>query len=258
MMKKVAFFVAVLTVLSCARVVPVVGQGALLPPIQQFHGSTSSLASGAKLCTIAAGTTTSWLATYSNRALSAALPNPITLNSLGRPTTNGSTVTPVYIQPLDYKLILYAAGTGNSCNGTTVGTKIWELDYQFDYGQEVESSLASGTYTPTATAILNGPITTVVAYPFTYTRIGDRVTVEGQINFDPFANAVTSVTLTLPVATIFSSTQRSWGLMTNLNGTTVVPVPIVSLMGTSTVYTVWTPGTSGALDFHVRFTYAVD
>ena len=104
------------------------GQGAPMPALPpDFLGSTGAVANGAKLCTLSAGTTTP-LATYSNVTLTSALPNPITLSSLGRPTTNGSTETSVYLQAQSYKFILYAAGTGNTCNGTSVGSAIWTRD----------------------------------------------------------------------------------------------------------------------------------
>lgn len=105
------------------------GQGVLMPSLPPAYVNNSGLpASGYKVCTLVAGTTSSYLATYSNVALTSALPNPITLNSGGIPTTNGSTSTAIYIGSANYKVRLYAPGTGNTCNGTTVGSLVWERD----------------------------------------------------------------------------------------------------------------------------------
>lgn len=120
--------------------------GALLPALPPTFFSVSGVpAANAKVCTLAAGTTTTWRATYSDSALSMPLPNPITLNSIGIPTTNGNTQSAIYILPLAYKIILYAAGTGNTCNGTAVGSVIWTRDNVYDVGDLLRSQIAAGT-----------------------------------------------------------------------------------------------------------------
>lgn len=102
----------------------------LMPvPHQQFLSNTGVLMTGGFLCTYASGTTTP-LAAYSDTS-GTTLPNPIRLNSAGRPQTGSSgagTETGVYLSPSAYKINLYAAGTGNTCNGTTVGALIWSQD----------------------------------------------------------------------------------------------------------------------------------
>lgn len=97
-----------------------------VPP--SFLNASGLAAASARLCTTTTGTSTS-LATYSDAALGSVLPNPIVLNSVGIPTTNGTTQTSVYGQPgYSYRITLYANGTGNTCNGTAVGTQIWQRD----------------------------------------------------------------------------------------------------------------------------------
>ena len=117
-----------IAVVICWWAVCAHAQGTLMPALPpSFLNASGVVASGAKLCTTAAGTTNP-LATYANAALSSALPNPITLSSIGIPQTGGGAVTPVYLQALAYRITLYAAGTGNTCNGVTVGTAIWTED----------------------------------------------------------------------------------------------------------------------------------
>lgn len=107
--------------------------GALLPNLPpDFRSAAGIAASGAKLCAFAAGTTTP-LAIYSNSALTTTLPNPNTLDSVGRPTNSGGTAQAIYIQPRNYKFILYpATATGVAC--PLVGTPIWSRDNVYDVG----------------------------------------------------------------------------------------------------------------------------
>ncbi len=99
-----------------------------LPPV--FTGPSSAPAANGRLCTTATGTNTS-LATYSDPALTSPLPNPITLSGLGTPQTGGGISTLIYLQAAVYRIALYANGTGNTCNGTSVGGLIWQRDDVF-------------------------------------------------------------------------------------------------------------------------------
>lgn len=122
-MKKLAFILALLFTAS-----PLMAQSYRLSPFPrlQFFTNTGAVASGYKLCTFDSGTSTP-LAAYSN-STGTTLPNPITLNSAGRPQTSGLTETGLYLGSSPYKINLYAAGTGNTCNGTPVGALIWSQD----------------------------------------------------------------------------------------------------------------------------------
>jgi len=141
--------VGITVILSAGRPASAQNSGALAPALPpQFFNASGAVAASAKLCTIKAGTTTTWQATYSDNALASVLPNPITLNALGQPTTNGSTTTAVYLSGSgggSYKFILYAAGTGNTCNGTAVGAAIWTRDNVYDLGQLIVNGLATIT-----------------------------------------------------------------------------------------------------------------
>src|SRR5438128_5388588 len=101
-------------------------QGVALPWVrpQWLSNAGAPLANGF-LCTFKAGTTT-LQATFSDLAITSALPNPVHLNSAGRPQTGGGTETEIYLNSsITYKLVLYGPGTGNTCNGTNVGSQVW-------------------------------------------------------------------------------------------------------------------------------------
>lgn len=156
--------------------------GALLPAVPPAFTNNSGLpAANAKLCTLAAGTTSTWASVYSDSALMNALPNPITLNALGIPQTGGGQSTAVYLSPTgagggsNYKLILYAPGTGNFCNGNKVGTVIWTRDNIYDYGQGLlgDNNTWTGTNAFSQIKLGTGSKTTpsIVGSSFTTTGI---------------------------------------------------------------------------------------
>jgi hypothetical protein len=110
--------------------------GALLPWYQptfvNVDGKTP-VANGF-VCTTSSGGS-SPLATYSDSQLLSANPNPIHLDSGGQPQNGGSPIS-IYMQNASYRITVYAAGTGNMCNGTSVGTLISQTDPVYDWGQK--------------------------------------------------------------------------------------------------------------------------
>ena len=75
----------------------------------------------------------------------------------------------------------------------------------------------SGTYTPTATAISN--ITSITELETLYIKIGDIVTVSGQMNIDPTsASTLTELYLSLPIDTNFTSVVDASGSITSSVG----------------------------------------
>jgi hypothetical protein len=95
------------------------------------------------ICTYAAGTTTP-LSPFSNPALSAAHHNPIQLNAAGRPVTwAGSSELSIYLDDVSYKFVLYGPGTGNTCNGTAVGTLIKSIDNVYDLAALFRANFAT-------------------------------------------------------------------------------------------------------------------
>lgn len=85
----------------------------------QFFTTAGVPAAGYKVCTYAAGTTTP-ATTYQDSNQSASNVNPVTLDAGGRAN--------IFLGPSSYKLILYASGTGNTCNGVSVGAAVWTED----------------------------------------------------------------------------------------------------------------------------------
>jgi hypothetical protein len=72
-------------------------------------------------------------------------------------------------------------------------------------------TLADGTYTPTVTAILNtGGITALACQ---YLRVGDTVTVSGQVNFQVVtANSQSIIDISLPIASALSAQEQLAGV----------------------------------------------
>lgn len=110
--------------------------GAFNPNIQPtfMNASGSAPAASGFVCTYAAGSDVTLRATYQDNALTSVNQNPIRLNAAGRPV-NGVTEVSIYLQPLAYRMKIYAAGTGNTCNSVTVGTLIRSIDNVYDFGQ---------------------------------------------------------------------------------------------------------------------------
>jgi hypothetical protein len=73
--------------------------GRFINPFPQFTDATPDVYSGGKLYFYATGTDTP-LNTYTTKALSVANPNPVVLNSAGRPAVN------IFLQDLEYKVVL--------------------------------------------------------------------------------------------------------------------------------------------------------
>lgn len=109
--------------------------GALIPwvPMMFPNALGTGPAISGFVCSYAAGTTTPLL-TYQNNTLVTANQNPIRLNAAGHPVS-GSTEVSIYLQAASYKFSLFAAGTGNACNGTTVGALIRTADNIYDIAQ---------------------------------------------------------------------------------------------------------------------------
>ena len=135
-------FIAI-TITLCPSVLLAQNSGDFLPPIYpvfQLANGTTPAALGF-VCTTASGTNNNQ-ATYSNAALTSANANPVTLNASGR-AVSGATLIPIYLQPLAYRITLYAAGTGNTCNGTTVGAQIWQRDGVYTLGALFRDTFAT-------------------------------------------------------------------------------------------------------------------
>lgn len=70
-------------------------------------------------------------------------------------------------------------------------------------------NLASGTYTPTLTGVAN--IDALTAYSCQYLRVGSVVTVSGRLDADATAGALTSVGISLPIASDLANANELGG-----------------------------------------------
>ncbi len=68
---------------------------------------------------------------------------------------------------------------------------------------------ASGTYTPTLTNVTNLDAST--AFRCNYMRVGDMVTVSGKADIDPTAAAITTLAMSLPIASNFADDLNASG-----------------------------------------------
>jgi hypothetical protein len=93
------------------------------------------------VCTEASGTSNP-LATYLDSLLVTPNANPIQLNNSGR-AVSGTTLIPIFLTAAQYRITLYAAGTGNLCNGEDVGSLIWQRDNVYDLAQLLIAGLIS-------------------------------------------------------------------------------------------------------------------
>jgi hypothetical protein len=91
----------------------------------------------------------------------------------------------------------------------------------------------SGTYTPTGTGVTNVTDVNIVPSAFRWSRIGDIVTVAGQVNVDPTATGATEFRLTLPVVTDFGATTAACS-GTGGSFTTAALGTVVSISGLDT------------------------
>jgi hypothetical protein len=117
-----AFIVAVLWVvlavagLSCAGLPPA---STMVNPVLDVYADGGALGT---LYFLSPGTTwpTGAKSVYSNMGATSALPNPVSINSSGQPTTAGGAITQIYGTGA-YKVILVA-------NGGSINTPIWTMD----------------------------------------------------------------------------------------------------------------------------------
>lgn len=120
-------------------------------------------------------------------------------------------------------------------------------------GNGVVRSL-SGTYTPTVSNTTN--VDSSTARPNQYFRVGDTVTVSGEVDVDPTAALTTSFELSLPIASNFSATDNAGG-GGGVNYSTVPGVLVRAVAANDTVQLIYLAGATGSADVHYSYTYLV-
>ena len=211
----------ILLVSTCLIPALVLGQGVTLPYVQQqfFNATGAPLANGF-VCTLAAGTTTP-LATYSNSSLTTANQNPVRLNSAGRPQSNLGVEVQIFLRPEAYKILVYASGTGNTCNGTVVGSLIstrdnvtaWNAQFSDDLSVDgdvtVTDQLISSVATGTAPIVVTSttPVDNLTGHPEAYNAAGTQRT-NVQHVFGTVALVGGTASVTFAGGAVFSGTNN--------------------------------------------------
>lgn len=107
--------------------------------------------------------------------------------------------------------------------------------------------IASGTYTPTTTAVLNISSTSVVGVA-SWIRVGSVVSVDGQVSIDPnAASTISIVSITLPIASNFAAVSNGNGTAVSMTGAAEHLAGAVYAEDTTDVmWLVFNPGTDTA------------
>jgi hypothetical protein len=120
-------------------------------------------------------------------------------------------IRPDFSAPPTLCMVVVSAGGGAHVN------RVWALGYNVTIA-EGRGTLASGRWTPTATAVTNVAASTT--FSSHYSRIGNIVHFAGRINLDPTAAGYCELRLTPPIASTFASLTDASGTlcMTGVSG----------------------------------------
>jgi hypothetical protein len=222
--------------------------GAPLPFSQQqfFNGPGLANVSGF-VCTYQAGTTIP-LRTYSDEALTSVNQNPIRLGVAGRPAVSGSEVS-IFIEARAYKIVVYARGTGNTCNGVAVGPVVSTRDNVTGPNLATASNIrVAGSVTATGQLISEAPqgrapivvrsttpVDNLVLHPEAYSNTGTQKTDVKHIFGTGTLSGGGTLTVTLSGASTFSGSTSY--ICTAADETTAAPVRITRTSGTSITFT---------------------
>lgn len=168
-----------------------------------FNAAGTAPLNAGRVCTTVTGTTTP-LASYTDSAAGTANANPVVLDSTGR--------ADIWLSNALYRIALYANGTGNTCNGTAVGTQIWSADNVTGGQLGLQGWLVSGTNIYPATTT-NAVLIGAASLPTNFTTAGgelDVVTSNG-INLFP-SNGANINGLNIAATTSFIDfTENAYG-----------------------------------------------
>lgn len=113
--------------------------------------------------------------------------------------------------------------------------------------------LASGSYTPTLTALVNVAAST--AYVTGWLRVGGAVTVFGRVDVDATAVADTQLGLSLPVPSALTNVEQVGGTAADETGACAVAIYADVVNDRATLR--WTPVTAVNRGYTFTFTYRV-
>jgi hypothetical protein len=234
--------------------------GRFINPFPQFTDATPDVYSGGKLYFYATGTSTP-LNTYTTKALAVANPNPIVLNSAGRPAVD------IFLQDLEYKVVLKDAndvtiwtadpvshrdsllvaktltgsGSPNGSVAGTAGSSSVLPDFYWDYTNSIlYVCTTTGSSSTAVWTALNASSATAAVPPPQGRLTGTSAT-------PVIASTVTS-------GTALYYTPFVGNLVPVYNGSTMVPttfseltLSLVSAHALSTIYDVFVFSNSGVL-----------
>ena len=79
-------------------------------------------------------------------------------------------------------------------------------------GAATSEIVTHGIYTPTFTSVANLDATPTATSPWTYVRVGNTVTVSGELTINPTAAATTQAGISLPIASDFTAAGECAGV----------------------------------------------
>lgn len=120
-------------------------------------------------------------------------------------------------------------------------------------GSAGAGATVSGTYTPTLTNQTNVAAST--AYACQYMRVGNTVTVSGQVDIDPTAAGATLLLMTVPINSAFNAVEQAGGAA--ICGTVAGLAVAVAAISANTVGFFWVAVDTANRNFQFTFTYRV-
>lgn len=158
--------------------------------------------------------------------------------------------------PVDAEYIVGALSSAltNERVVTNTSTITWDLGTAGQAKANLAVTLVSGTYTPTWTTVAN--CSGVSASVCQYLRVGETVTVSGQVTFTITAAAtLTQIDMSVPVASNFSATTQSGGILGGNDGTILVGATDAS--NDRITFIANNPLSSGSIAFSFTVSYQV-
>jgi hypothetical protein len=160
--------------------------------------------------------------------------------------------------------VIRADGTGGS---TVQASTVFVTDDGRLYGSAIHNNagavtgttnqyVASGTYTPTLTAVNNVAAST--AYVCNWIRVGNVVTVSGKIDVDPTAVSAISIGVSLPIASNFTAVGNAGGTGARIESGAIVVAVVTPDTTNDRVQIDFIPTSGSNLDVYFHFTYLIN
>ena len=143
---------------------------------------------------------------------------------------------------------------GVTLSNSVTGTGSMVLSASPTFSGNPGGTITSGTYTPTITGVANVAGSTSAVCQ--YMRVGDVVTVSGQVLIDPTAAVVTSFRLSLPIASNFAITPQCGGAG-GFQGTTIDHVDITADITNNEAFMAFIASVTTNSSVNFIFTYLI-